>query len=498
MAIAPVPLSKPAEPNAGDPPARRDRIVVTGLMAVSFLFNIEGTIVAVAIPRISDELGLSSVESALLASLYYIGMTLALAPVSVLASRYCVKRMLLVSLAVFTAGAVIGWLAESVPVLLAARVLQGIGGGGMAGMAYGSVGVWFEPKRVGWAYGLVNSSIGAGMLLGAPIGGTIVALSGWPTLFSITAFAALAVMAACAILLPPAFHAPVRAPFMPRLLRAILLGVGVAGTVYAISKLGGNGLAAADVRAAAAIGLSALLATVVLEWRSANPLVPREVWRGGRVPLALAVVSCGRGLLVVSNFVVPFLLGVVYGLSATAVGGMMAICAGIFALSGPRGAALAQRVGASRLVSRSMLINLAGYAVLAAGALVPSASLAAVALGLALVGLGTGLAVASASKATVDAVPASARGSISMLLPTAGFVGMACHVTVAEWIFAWRVEGGFEVVERTHDAAEVASSRPGFAAVFLAAAAIAAIASALARRLARFESMETADRSPAS
>jgi DHA2 family multidrug resistance protein-like MFS transporter len=143
---------------------------VLGLMSVCFLFNVEGTIVSVAIPRISQDLGLSSVESALLAWLYYIGMTLALAPVSVLASRFCVKRMLVVSLVVFTVGAFATWIAPNSALLLAARVLQGIGGGGMAAMAYGSVGLWFETKRVGWAYGWVNSAIGAGMLLGAPLG----------------------------------------------------------------------------------------------------------------------------------------------------------------------------------------------------------------------------------------------------------------------------------------------------------------------------------------
>jgi MFS family permease len=485
--MAPVPLSAPLAPAAGDRPARRDWTVVLGLMAVCFLFNIEGTIVSVAIPRISGDLGLSSIESALLASLYYIGMTLALAPVSVLASRYCVKRMLLVSLAVFAVGAVVAWRADSVPALLAARVLQGIGGGGMAAMAYGSVGVWFEPKRVGWAYGMVNSAIGAGMLLGAPLGGALVALSGWTTIFSVTAVASIGVLAICAAVLPAAFHTPVSAPFVPRLLRAILLGFGVAGTVYAVSKLGGKGIAAADVRVAGAVGLGALVATVVLEWRSAHPLVPREVWRGGRTPLALVIVSCGRGLLVVSNFVAPFLLGVVYGLSATAVGGMMAICAGIFALSGPRGAAIAQRIGAARLVSRAMMVNLAGFCVLAVAALAPAIPMIAVGVGLALIGLGTGLAVASASKSTVDSVPQGARGSLSMLLPTAGFVGMAFHVTIAEWIFAWRVEGGFAVVEHAHDAAMVAAARPGFVGVFVAAAGIAAVTCVLARRLARLE-----------
>lgn len=487
MPMAPVPLTATTAPAPPDAPARRDWIVVLGLMSVCFLFNIEGTIVAVAIPRVSDDLGLSSVESALLASLYYIGMTLALAPASVLASRYCVKRMLLVALTVFSLGAVVAWFAGSVPGLLAARVLQGVGGGGMAAMAYGSVGVWFESRRVGWAYGLVNSAIGAGMLLGAPLGGVLLALYGWKSIFAVTALVSIVVLVACAALLPAAFHTPSSAPFASRLLRSVLLGFAIAGTVYAISKLGGEGINAMDVRTAGAVGLVSLVATAVLERRSQHPLVPREVWRGGRAALSLLVVSCGRGLLVVSNFVVPFLLGVVYGFSSTAVGAMMAVCAGVFALSGPRGASIAQRIGSARLVSIAMWVIFAGFLTLAIGSVFPAVPVAAVAVGLGLIGLGTGLTVASASKSAVDAVPASARGSLSMLLPTAGFVGMACHVTVAEWIFAWRVEGGFQVVERSHDADVVAAARDGFEWVFVAAMIVAATASVLARRLSRME-----------
>ena len=120
MAIAPVPLAHaPAPASADDPgPTRRDQLVATALMAVCFIFNIEGTVVTVAIPRIADELGMSSIQAALMASLYYLGMTLALAPATVLASRYCVKRMLTIATAVFTLGAVVAWQAGSIEALL--------------------------------------------------------------------------------------------------------------------------------------------------------------------------------------------------------------------------------------------------------------------------------------------------------------------------------------------------------------------------------------------
>lgn len=456
-------------------------------MSVCFLFNVEGTIVSVAIPRISQDLGLSSVESALLASLYYIGMTLALAPVSVLASRFCVKRMLVVSLVVFTVGAFAAWIAPNSALLLAARVLQGIGGGGMAAMAYGSVGLWFETKRVGWAYGWVNSAIGAGMLLGAPLGGALIAFDDWMAIFSVTGCVSIAVLVLCATVLPAAFHVPVSDPFVPRLLRSFLLGFGIAGTVFAISKVGGVGLGARDVQWSGGVGLAALAVTVLLEWRSEKPLIPREVWRGGRAALALVVVSCGRGLLIVSNFTVPFLMGVVFGFRPAAIGGCMAISAGLFALSGPRSAALAQRIGPARLVSRAMLVVLAAYVLLGVVAASPAVPTVTVALGLALVGLGTGFVVTSASKAAVDSVPATARGSLAMLLPTAGFVGMACHVTCVEWIFAWQIDGGFRVVEHAAEGSMFDTARPGFTWVFGAAAAMALLASMLAWHLSKME-----------
>jgi MFS family permease len=489
MAIAPTPLQDKAVAGQADrtPPTRRDWSTVQCLMAVCFLFNIEGTVVAVAIPSISDALDMSSVEAALMASLYYIGMTLALAPMTVLASRYCIKRMLLVALVVFLVGALVAWRATGVESMLLARTLQGIGGGGMAALAYGSVGVWFEPRRVGWAFGLVNAAIGCGMLLGAPLGGGLVALASWSAIFWVTAAVSAVVFAACAVGLPQAFHQPARDPFLPRLARSVLFGIGLSGTVYAVSKLGGNGLAATDVRVAGSIGLAALAATALLEWRAPNPLVPHEVWRGGRMAFALLVVSAGRGLLIVSNFVVPFLLGVAFGASTVETGAFMAISAAAFALSSPRGATLAQRHGPAAVVSRALLVTVAAFAGLAWIASDASLPVATVSLPLVALGVGSGLTVSGASRSAVDAIPVVHRGRASMLLPIAGFVGMACHVTLAEWVFAARVDGGFAVVERIHDAAETSRARGGFAVVFAFAAAIAAVASIVARRLARME-----------
>lgn len=492
MAIAPVPLT-PALPapaataSPDDRPTRRDQFVAAALMSVCFIFNIEGTIVTVAIPRIADELGMSSIQAALMASLYYLGMTLALAPSTVLASRYCVKRMLCIATAIFTLGAVVAWFAQTIEALLLARVLQGIGGGGMAALAYGSAGVWFEPRRIGWAYGRLNAAIGMGMLLGAPAGGALVALGSWGSIFSVTAVAGAAVFAWCALVLPQAYHTPNSAPFWPRVARSVILGVGCAGTVYAISKLGAKGLAAPDIVAAGVVGLAALATTAILEARSPHPLVPREVWRGGRVAVGLLIVALARGILVVTNFTVPFLLGVIYGLSTATTGLLMAISAAIFAGMSPKGAAIAQRIGPARLVTRGMFTSLAAFGLFALAAQWGGSPLWLVAAALAVAGLGTGLTVASASRAAVDAIPPSARASGGMLLPTAGFVGMAVHITVVEWIFAWRVPGGFSVVAKAHDAATIAIARPGFVAVFVAVIGLAALGIVLARRLGRME-----------
>ena len=357
----------------------------------------------------------------------------------------------------------------------------------MAALAYGSAGVWFEPRRIGWAYGRLNAAIGLVMLLGAPVGGALVAAASWGAIFSVTAVAGVATFVFCAIALPQAYHTPNPAPFGPRLARSVVLGLGCAGSVYAVSKLGAKGLAAPDVLAAALVGSAALAATVLLEWKAAHPLVPHEVWRGGRAVVGLVLVALARGILVVTNFTVPFLLGVVYGLSTATTGLLMAVSAGVFAATSPRGAVIAQRIGPARLVARGMATSLAAFALLAAAAWSSGAGVALVAVALAVAGLGTGLTVASASRAAVEAIPPGARAAGGMLLPTAGFVGMAVHVTVVEWIFAWRVPGGFSVVGKAHDAATVALARPGFLAVFAGVVLLAAMGVVLAQVLRRIE-----------
>lgn len=116
------------------------------------------------------------------ASLYLIGSALAFLPLSGLAGRFGTVRVYRVSLLTFSAISLLLGLSPNLGWLFTLRFLQGIAGAGVIGLVPGLAAATF-PERKGWALGMVAGSVAAGTLTGPPVGGFLVDLLGWRSIF---------------------------------------------------------------------------------------------------------------------------------------------------------------------------------------------------------------------------------------------------------------------------------------------------------------------------
>jgi len=157
-------------------------LVVPPIVFPVFLAAADGTIVATALPAIAAEFGhVEQLSWIIVANL--IASTIAAPAYGRLADLFGRRRMMLVAVSIFACAALLCALAPSLHLLIAARVLQGFGAGGLMTLAQALIGEHVPPRSRGSYQGYLSSCIVAGSAFGPVGGGLITQLWGWHAVF---------------------------------------------------------------------------------------------------------------------------------------------------------------------------------------------------------------------------------------------------------------------------------------------------------------------------
>ena len=265
--------------------SRRARPVLTALIVLTgvFLSSLDLFIVNIAFPSISATYHGESLGSlSWVLSAYTIVFAAALVPAGRWADRAGRKRAFLLGLAVFTTASALCAASPSLDLLVAARVLQAIGGALMLPTSLGLLLPAFGPERKGAAIGLWSAVGGAAAALGPPIGGLLVQAS-WRWVFLVNLPFALV-----ALVLGVRTLDEVRDPDAQKsdFVGAALLTVAVASLVAGIVEGSDWGWTSGRVLGAFALAALTGAALVVRSLRHPNPIIEPAVIRHRAVALA--------------------------------------------------------------------------------------------------------------------------------------------------------------------------------------------------------------------
>nr|WP_294514572.1 MFS transporter [uncultured Rhodopila sp.] len=158
------------------------RLVVPPIILPVFLSAADGTVVATALPAIAASFGeVANLSWVVVANL--IAGTVAAPAYGRLGDLFGRRRMMLISLCLFMAASGLCAMAPSFGCLLAARVLQGLGGGGLMTLAQALLGENVPPRQRGSYQGYLSANIVAGSTIGPVAGGFITQAWGWHAVF---------------------------------------------------------------------------------------------------------------------------------------------------------------------------------------------------------------------------------------------------------------------------------------------------------------------------
>jgi EmrB/QacA subfamily drug resistance transporter len=333
------------------------RWVVFATVLGSGLAMLDATVVNVALPRIGDDF------DADLGDLQWTlnGYTLTLASFILLggslADRFGRRRMFVLGTIWFALASALCGLAQNVDMLVAARVLQGIGGALLTPGSLAIISASFAPEDRSRAIGAWSGLGGIAGAAGPFLGGWLIEAWSWRLVFLVNLpFAALVVWVASR-------HVPESVdPTSSRRLDipGTLLGaLGLAGLTYA-SISGGERGADPVVIAAGAIGVLALIGFVVVERTSKHPLVPPGLFASRQFTVANIVTFVVYGALGAVLFLLVLHLQVVAGFSPLAAGTSLLPMTLIMLALSARSGALAARIGPRLQMTAGPLLSAIG------------------------------------------------------------------------------------------------------------------------------------------
>lgn len=146
---------------------------------------LDTSIANTALPSIAADLHTAPAASIWVINAYQLAIVATLLPLAALGDLWGPRRIFIGGLAFFTASSLACALADTLPLLAAARVLQGIGAAGVMSVNIALIRLIYPPSRLGRGVGLNALVVGVGFTLGPAVASLILSVASWPWLFAI-------------------------------------------------------------------------------------------------------------------------------------------------------------------------------------------------------------------------------------------------------------------------------------------------------------------------
>jgi MFS family permease len=427
----------------------------------AMLVGAELMITAVALPAvINDIAGWTELRRASwIVNGYLLAYIAAMPLAGRAADRVGLPRLLIGGLLVFAAGSLLAGAAQSLDGLIAARVLQGFGGGTVVPLATAGAGHLYESHRRSRALGIVGAATFLGMALGPFVGALILVgfelgpafdaagqasstaaaylAPAWRWVFYLGA--PLAVVVAIVIWAATPGWRDVHRPGRLDLLGAALFTVALGATLLALTWLGTEaGPGGSGVAVAALVAVAAGLATIVHSLRTADPFLDLRAFRD-RVLGSAVLVSLLTGYALATAIVgaAVFVDRVRYGGPGEQQVALGALAAAM-ALGALVSGFIVRRLGVVPVSVVGLMVGAAGLGVLAVAT--PGTALTVYALALAVFGLGFGLSVTPRSTAAMEALGREAYGTAAAAVTVARMLGMGVGLAILTGLGSSRIE----------------------------------------------------------
>lgn len=403
-----------------------------GLSLAVLLASLGTSIANVGLPAFADDFGASfqSVQWVVIA--YLLVMTTTIVAAGRLGDMVGHRRLLVGGIALFVAASLVCTVSPGLPLLIAARGVQGIGAAIMTALSMALVGEITRPERTGRAMGLLGTMSAIGTALGPSLGGLLISVFGWRSLFLV--LAAFGVAAWLVVRHAVPHDRPRREAGRRRFDTTGMVLLSFTLAAYALAMtVGHGGWGLGNIALLGTAAASAVL-FVLAERRAQMPIIRLSLLGEPLLARYLAA-NCLVAAVVMATMVVgPFYLSQGLSLDAAAVGLVLSAGPVVAALAGGPAGRLVDRLG-PRATSISGLVMLsAGCAGLATAQ--PLWGIPGFVAPIAVLTAGYALFQAANNTAVMSASHAGERGVVSGVLNLSRNLGLITGAAAMGAVFA--------------------------------------------------------------
>lgn len=427
----PLEATKDGQTAHADALSAQERRALLAVLTGVVLATLDTAIANTALPTIASDLRSTEAGAIWVLNAYQLAVVATMLPFAALGDVIGPRRVFLSGIAVFTLASLLCTFAGNVPLLAAARALQGVGAGAMMSVNIALIRLIYPASRLGRGVGMNALVVGIGFAVGPSVASLVLALASWPWLFGINVPLGLLAMALGGSALPHSPRRPRHAGgFDPA--TALLTAVSFASLVFALTSV-------AQMEAWSQVLPFALLAlgsgAVLLKRQAGHPapMLPVDLLRRPMFALsALTAVAAfaTQGLAFVS---LPFFFEQVLHRDPVQTGLMMSAWPVVVALFAPLAGRLSDRHAPGMLGGVGLVLLCAGMASLA---LLPAdPSVPDIAIRMALCGAGFGFFQAPNLKALMSSAPPERAGGASGVIGVARLLGQTSGAALVALCF---------------------------------------------------------------
>ena len=408
-------------------PEQRWVLALTSIGSVMVALDV--LVVAAALNTIRQDLGASIEELEWTVNSYSLSFAMLLMTAAAIGDRWGRRRTFAAGLALFSAASVGCALATSVPWLITARAVQGIGAAVVMPLAMGLLGAAFPPERRGWAIGIFSGVTGLAVLGGPMIGGAVTEGLAWQWIFWINVPVGLLVIPLVLSRIPESKGAARRLD----LPGAALITGAVLGIVWGVVRGAVAGWASAEVIGSFAVGLVLLVGFLAWEGRTPHPMLPLRFFRSPSFSAGNAASFFLTSALFGAVFFLTQFMQAVLGSGPLKAGLQLLPWTATLFMVAPIAGRLVDKIGERPFVVTGLTLQAAGmiWIGLVADTTLQYGELVAP---LILAGCGVSMAMPATQSASIGAVPREAvgiaSGIFSMTRQLGGVVGVAVMAAV--------------------------------------------------------------------
>ncbi|MDB5945490.1 MAG: major facilitator superfamily 1 [Ramlibacter sp.] len=428
----------PAPDDAGLPVPQRYFAMGVIILGIA-LSVLDGTVVNLALPGIVRDLASTPSHAIWVVNAYQLATLALLLPLAALGDMVGYRRVYLVGVAVFTAASVACVLAQSIPMLAAARAVQGLGAAGIMAVNAALVRLTYPPRLLGRGIALNSVAVAASSVAGPTVAAAVLSVGSWPWLFAINIPLGSLLLVLGLRALP---HNTAPPPAGGRLSPLdVALNAAVFILLFVGADILGARTAAAPSRLTVAAGVGALAGALVCgAWAlrrqrgQALPLFPVDLLRSPVFALSLCTSVATFTAQTLAYIALPFLMLGVWQLGTFNAGLLLTCWPAAIIVAAPHVGRLIGRYPGGLLGGVGLAVLALGLALLAALPAHPGAL--AIAWRLAVCGLGFGLFQSPNNHTIITSAPLNRSGAASGMLGTARLTGQSLGAVLLAVIFS--------------------------------------------------------------